>query len=307
MLSAEGLGQSAVVAKAPFWIVALAAGCGGSDARTFTALDAGTDDAPVECRSHRECDDGVACTEDFCEIGGTCGHQPTGLDCRVPRRCTTSAQCDDGVACTSDRCLVGGLCDSVVRPELCPVGQTCDLASGCSGSATTTDAGSVASDAPVVAPVDVPLVTVDAVAVDAVTVDAIPVDRSPAMDVPADARSGDYRLTPAVSYACQDEVFKTPVVSVSAMVVHLEVTAAGVTATWAGAPTTLTGPPLSGDAFSATGRVAHEDCPSVVRLTGTFSDARTFSGSLDLQFAGPGCVLTSCENQRYTVRGARSP
>jgi hypothetical protein len=120
-------------------------------------------------------------------------------------------------------------------------------------------------------------------------------------------RSGRYAASPRVMYACRDEVFKTPVVTVDFMTLTLSVTTTEVTCTWDGAPTTLRGGPVSGGMFRLTGMVPHEDCPTMLTMTGTFLDERRFTGELSLAFAGFACALTSCENQRYLFTAALPP
>lgn len=115
--------------------------------------------------------------------------------------------------------------------------------------------------------------------------------------------SGDWAITPALSFACNDEVFKSTVVDVRATSLRIAVTSAGITVT--GTPVMLTGPALMGGAFRATGRVAG-GCSTALTLSGTFSDARRFTGALELAFAGEDCIFTNCEPQRFAVSGAFS-
>ena len=112
------------------WLVVFAvlgAGCGtatpsGADAASSTAdasADVSEPDAgSSECTVDEECDDGVACTVDFCEADGRCSYTPNDSLCGDGDLCSgvetcDPAQgcrpgepltCDDGVACTVDSC-----------------------------------------------------------------------------------------------------------------------------------------------------------------------------------------------------------
>ena len=50
----------------------------------------------------------------------------------VPKGCTSDSQCDDGLACTVDHCDVDtGVCSHVPNDGLCPPGYACFLGKGC--------------------------------------------------------------------------------------------------------------------------------------------------------------------------------
>lgn len=77
------------------WL-SLSSACGDDDAPTRDAgaeagldagFDAGAPDAGPRCVADDACDDGVACTRDFCNASGVCVHS------------VDPAQCDDGVFC----------------------------------------------------------------------------------------------------------------------------------------------------------------------------------------------------------------
>jgi hypothetical protein len=116
-------------------------------------------------------------------------------------------------------------------------------------------------------------------------------------------RSGSYAIAPRVAYMCQDEVFKTLIIRVDVTSIRFTATSTAVTVTWMGAPATLMGPAITGNTFRVTATVPNDDCPTVLTLSGTFSNERSFMGAFDLAFFGFGCALTGCENQRYMVSG----
>ncbi len=72
------------------------------------------DDIPFACESNDDCDDGDACTVDFCDA--------TTLGC-----VNEPLNCDDGDLCTNDICDLGS-CANI--PLLCDVGEVCDFATG---------------------------------------------------------------------------------------------------------------------------------------------------------------------------------
>lgn len=300
------------------WL-ALCAGCGGSESvpRRFDG-DAQVSNLTGACRSSADCDDRLACTEDLCAVGGVCQHIATTADCHPPRACMRTLDCDDGVACTRDACLVDNVCANTPNDALCPFGQSCAPGVGCTGgadAATPADV-SLARDAVVdapdvtvapsdvtVAPTDVTTAPTDVVSPprDVVTppVDAPPVDAGPSL-----ATSGTYVLTPTPRYGCINEIDETTVVRLDLIAVRATFAATSVTID--GAPVALTGPAASGASFRATGTLAGE-CAATFTLAASFSDASHFSGALDLRFSGPDCVITGCEDQRFTVTGTRTP
>lgn len=116
--------------------------------------------------------------------------------------------------------------------------------------------------------------------------------------------SGSYALTPPVRYACQNDLFKMEVLNLMLSSLRIDVTSLSVTVM--GTPVALTGGPVVGGAFRAAGTVPGT-CAAAITLSGTFRDERTFMGTLDLAFAGFECPLTTCEPQRFSVTGTRSP
>lgn len=122
-------------------------GCGArTELRVPDGSLADAADAPApECRGDRDCDDGIACTEDRC-VAGRCRRTPRsercddGLACNGAERCDDARgcvpgpllACDDGIACTVDRCDDSSQrCAATPSDELCPISHRCDLARGC--------------------------------------------------------------------------------------------------------------------------------------------------------------------------------
>ncbi len=73
-----------------------------------------------------ECDDGIACTRDFCNPASGCGIE------------AQNAECNDGIDCTSDICDPGFGCrqepnHDVCNAGFCNVGGFCDPSFGCAG------------------------------------------------------------------------------------------------------------------------------------------------------------------------------
>lgn len=98
------------------------------------------------------CDDGIDCTDDYCDGVNGCGHDPSHSDCVDGLLCTedlcdssvgctnphTDAVCADGIACTLDACdgatdacrhePCDGLCDDGL---FCDGVERCDTMFGC--------------------------------------------------------------------------------------------------------------------------------------------------------------------------------
>lgn len=68
------------------------------------------------CGIDNPCDDGDACTADFC-LDGRCGSEPVG--------------CSDGVACTDDFCDSVTGCVFIPNDANCARGEICDANDGC--------------------------------------------------------------------------------------------------------------------------------------------------------------------------------
>jgi hypothetical protein len=113
--------------------------------------DVGPRDAGPPCTSAAECDDGVDCTIDSCDLEGGCVHQPNDSVCEDDSVCTTdscgasgcvhaanTAACDDGVFCNGfDTC--GGTTCSTHVGNPCSGSTVCDepgdRCTGCAGDA----------------------------------------------------------------------------------------------------------------------------------------------------------------------------
>lgn len=260
----------------------------------------------TRCSRAEDCDDGDACTTDLCVVGNVCDHERVS-GCVAPRRCARAADCDDGVACTRDRCLVSGLCDSVADDSRCEVGARCDGRRGCeeadAGGADVVAPDVFAPDAGALPTSDRPAHEDRAVASDVVS----PRDVPAMIDAGDDPRSGTYTLVPAIAYACQDEVFKTPVHRVAVASLTVVARPGGVTVTWPGGSVPLTGAALAGDALVATATLPHPDCAATLTLRAGFALGARMNGTLALEFSGLGCVLTSCEARTLPVQSARLP
>src|SRR6185503_3870683 len=89
-------GATAAEARFILLLLVLAAGaCGGQ-----RAVDA-TRSALTACTQDGDCNDGVRCTADICNlVDHTC------LNLAVTGCCTADSDCDDGTACTKDACNV---------------------------------------------------------------------------------------------------------------------------------------------------------------------------------------------------------
>src|SRR5947209_7550288 len=72
------------------------AGCGRDEAGTATRRSAVT-----ACAQDKDCNDGLRCTADICNlVDHTC------LNLEVSGCCTKDSDCDDGTPCTKDACSV---------------------------------------------------------------------------------------------------------------------------------------------------------------------------------------------------------
>ncbi len=122
-------------------------------------IDTGHDAGPPECTTSRECDDGVACSDERC-VDLHCVREPraercddglfcTGVETCAPFVGCTSAPpaCADALACTVDRCdEVANACAFDPEPSLCPISHRCDLVRGCVARALAHDGAGVLSE-----------------------------------------------------------------------------------------------------------------------------------------------------------------
>jgi hypothetical protein len=87
------------------------------------------------CASLADCDDGDACTTDFCTIEGKCEIAPK---CSGTERCCDGdcagccedSDCDDGIACTTNTCFAGQ-CMYIPDDGKCGPGQACSVTESC--------------------------------------------------------------------------------------------------------------------------------------------------------------------------------
>lgn len=121
---------------------------GATDSATDSALDVPLTD--VGCSSDRECDDGIGCTRDVCDLAaGRCRNIPDDVVCDDKLFCTGDERCDptkgcvttprvcaDTVICTEDRCdEASKRCLHDPNDALCPISHGCDLTLGCQARA----------------------------------------------------------------------------------------------------------------------------------------------------------------------------
>jgi hypothetical protein len=68
------------------------------------------------CLSDTECNDGVLCTSDICNLGTGLCFNPIITGC-----CTSNANCNDDMVCTTDTCnTLTGVCTNTPIPNCCP-------------------------------------------------------------------------------------------------------------------------------------------------------------------------------------------
>jgi hypothetical protein len=90
------------------------------------------------CTSAAECNDGFACTIDFCDINGMCQHTPSNNRCATTNQCTNDS-CDpadpthqaDGCVHTPISCPLGLVCDSNLGCVQCVHDADCQPADCC--------------------------------------------------------------------------------------------------------------------------------------------------------------------------------
>ena len=78
------------------------------------------------CTQDSDCDDGTACTKDACSVSqGRCLHTP------VAGCCTGNGQCNDQNSCTDDNCIVeSGVCQNLPHPHTACCQQSGDCVDG---------------------------------------------------------------------------------------------------------------------------------------------------------------------------------
>lgn len=126
-------------------------GCGGECGKCAASRCDGLKWWPAQkCESGRcdfvmggaNCDDGVLCTDDFCDPSGGCDHALNSEVCSPERcedgvhfpeaRCQAGAcilpkglDCDDGMACTVDSCSTANGCKHQIDGGYCSIGGQC--------------------------------------------------------------------------------------------------------------------------------------------------------------------------------------
>lgn len=309
------------------WLVLCVAGCGGpSRDGVFTASDAGsvvdartaTDAGGERCRAQADCDDGFACTDDACVVGGVCEHVAVTSRCAMGERCdlargcvsamtcAADTDCDDGVPCTRDLCAVGGVCQSVRDDARCASGQTC-TSTGCAAQGRCARDEDCANgvycdgDERCVSGACARGTTRSCDDGDPCTGDVCnegtrSCDHPPVSPCGGSFSAGTYALTPTIAYSCGAGSIG-PVATVT-----LSLASGGVRVE--GFPAALTGSPPSGGMFSATGSESRGGCTWRYALAGSFTADGRFSGSWNIAFDACSAVL-GCRAQSGEVSGSR--
>lgn len=281
-------------------------GCGDEATGRFLGADAGPADvgrAPVDagaamCARQSDCDDGIACTDDDCVVGGRCEHTAVNGRCAADQRCfpdrgcasnrtcTSSATCDDGVPCTQDLCVAGGTCQSVRDDSRCPGGMVC-TAAGCAAAGRCVDDADC-DDRAFCNGVErcndgscAPGAARDCSDSDPCTGD-ICNEAMARCDHPpvtpcggGSVAPGTYSLAPAISYSCG-----AGSVTVSQVALAVGAGSVGVT----GFPATLTGSAPAGAMFTASGSESRGGCQWRYTLSGSFIAEGRFMGSYNIAF-----------------------
>jgi hypothetical protein len=125
-------------------------------------------------------------------------------------------------------------------------------------------------------------------------------------------RSGVYDVMTPVTYTCMDTI--VGMTAINLRVDSVQFTVIGTNLTVVGRNTaggmafgtpTMTGM-LMGTTFVVTG-VRAGDCPETYTLSGRFTDADHFTGTLRLSLMGVTCSLTNCMNRDWPVTGTYRP
>jgi hypothetical protein len=249
------------------------------DGRTET--DVRPDDAGVEstaCSSSAECDDGVACTQDTCLAGRTCGHQALDALCADGDRCdpttgctasvcTTNEQCSDGVYCDGDESCIGGRCFDD------PAGRDCN-----DGNVCTDDRCDPTEDRCVHDPIVMEGCDSDAG------------DGGAPFD-PLVHYAGRFWFAPPQSSSCGAATYNIDTITFTRT--DAELTVSGPPCTMVQAP-----PPTDGN-FSVT---CSQGACGTYTLAGSFSDSNNFTGSWSATFGG---MCSSCSPQSADIVGVR--
>lgn len=303
--------------------------------QSCTATGCGT--ATRTCHAATDCDDHIMCTRDTCLVDMTCQNRvddtlcPVGQSCdavrdctTMPSHCTTAADCNDMIDCTMDTCGADGTCSHTAQNSRCPTGRTCSVGLGCvmaapCGSNAQCDDHVYCNG---VETCNTELACVSGTPVNCDDTNACTVDTCNETTHMCDhmlnptcmgmmGRNGNYNVTP-IMYSCMDTL------GLGMTVINLNVSQCtfvfGPTSTMASCGTSsggmgtppMTGPAISGMMFTVSG-IRAGDCNENYALTGTFSDATHFTGTLTLMLTGATCGVTDCTNQSWPVTGTLVP
>lgn len=283
---------------------------------------------PQRCMRTADCNDNIACTRDSCLVDGTCSHVAqndmcaAGQTCDLARGCSsgttpgtcrTDADCRDTFDCTVDTCGADGRCSYTAQNSRCTTGQVCRVGMGCISERTCSsdaDCNDMRRCNGVERCVEFGCVAGTAASCD--DMDACTVDTcnetgtmcshamNPSCMGSGSPRSGRYTVTPGVMYHCEIPAFGMEVLRFDLSFVQFTATTSGITIV--GGPTMMTGGPVTGGMFSASGTVAG-DCNEVYTLAGRFTDSTHFTGTFSMMFTGITCSITNCMNNTYPVMG----
>ena len=98
-------------------------GSGGSAATGGTGGGTGGTGGSSGCTSAGQCDDGIACTSDYC-VGGSCTHAPGAAACPAGQYCDAATGCVPSPACATT-----AQCEQQFSSDACKVNIACDAAS----------------------------------------------------------------------------------------------------------------------------------------------------------------------------------
>lgn len=109
--------ENGVLTSGPTWISMDLPDVGGGGC-THTPI-------PGCCNDDMDCDDGDACTQDYC-VDNACQHD------QIPSCCNNSGECDDSNPCTDDAC-VNNACAYIDNSDACDDGDSCTSDDTCAG------------------------------------------------------------------------------------------------------------------------------------------------------------------------------
>lgn len=265
------------------------------------------------CTKQADCDDGLACTDDTCLVGGACRNEPhhercaaeqqclSGVGCVARTGCKSNAECEDRVACTDDLCDIDGTCRHLANSRLCAPGQTCSPAVGCTtrlGCSTDAECddhrhcnGLEVCNTELACVAGMPPNCDDGEACtdDGCDDGARACTHTRRPECSGSSVSGTFDLAPRVTFMC--EALGTPLINLDAAAVVLAESGGMLTVTGLGP--NLTGPASSMMMFQVTG-VVTGTCNETYTLAGRFTDANHFSATFTATLSGFGCDLATC-------------